>query len=212
MPETPPMTLNIPVPDPSTITRVVIDREIANLRELIEERLSGMDKAIELVAHQAAQIPSAAQIDIENLRELTNEKFAGLNHRFSEREKRNERQDTEYKENVKTAFDAADKAITKTESVVAKTEVFLIKQIDLLFLQSQSSANRIQALESIKAGAEENKTDKRADNTLLIGAIGAATAIMVAVVAWNHTTPPIAPVTYPQQQAAPVPGPSAGNK
>lgn len=155
MPETPPMTLNIPVPDPSTITRVVIDREIANLRELIEERLSGMDKAIELVAHQAAQIPSAAQIDIENLRELTNEKFAGLNHRFSEREKRNERQDTEYKENVKTAFDAADKAITKTESVVAKTEVFLIKQIDLLFLQSQSSANRIQALESIKAGAEK---------------------------------------------------------
>jgi len=192
--------LNIPVPDPSTVTQIAIDKATANLREVIEERLDGMDKAIELVAHQASQIPSAAQIDINNLRELTNEKFTGLNNRFSEREKRSERQDAEYKENVKTAFDAADKAITKTEAVVTKTETFLIKQIDLLFASTISNSNRIQALESAKAGATENKTDKRADNTLVVAAIGVATAILVAVVAWNHTTPPAAPL-----YTAPVP-------
>ena len=195
---------NIPIPDPSAVTVTMIAREVLTLRELIGERLDGMDKAIEIVAQSAARIPSAAQIDINNLRELMNEKFSGLNHRFTEGQKRNDLQAIEYKDNIKTAFDAADKAIIKTESVVTKTETFLIKQIDLLFQQSQSHGNRIQALESTKAGATENKVDKRADNTLVIATIGVATAVMVAVVAWNHTTPPQAPATPQTIQIQPV--------
>ena len=188
----PEATLSIPVPDAL--------REVYCLRELLEERLAGMDKAIELVAQSYNKVPTAAQIDIANLRELQNEKFLSLNNRFNEFDKRAERQETEYSANIKTAFDAASQAISKTENAVAKTEAFLVKQIDQLFAVTQITANRVQVLESSKAGAKEIKSDAATSHTMLIAAIGVATAIMVAVVAWNHATPPQAPL-----YSAPIP-------
>ncbi len=203
---------NIPIPDPTTLTWVAVRESTKVLRELLEERLDGMDKAIELVAQAAGRIPSAAQIDIENLRLLTFEKFVGIDMRLKEQEARINRQENDSKESVRVAFEAADKAITKNEGAMIKTETFLVKQIDQLFLATGNNANRVQVLESVKAGAAEIKTDKRADNTLVIAAIGVATAIMVAVIAWNHTTPtptayapPVGPTYSAPVPTAPVP-------
>ena len=46
----------MPVPDPTRLTTEQLRRELATLREIIETRLHGMDRATELVTVQAANV------------------------------------------------------------------------------------------------------------------------------------------------------------
>jgi len=92
-------------------------------KEIIETRLLGNDKAIELVREEAHQIPVLIRAEVSQLKELHNEKFDSVQRQFSERDVRTEQTS---KDN-KVAIDAALQA---QKEAVAKSEVGFTKQID----------------------------------------------------------------------------------
>ena len=93
--------------DPSPLTTQQLLRENFWLRELLETRINGMDKAIMLLQAFADRTPTTMDIqhEVVALREVTMEMFRGVKTQFQER-------DTA----VNAAFASADKAINKTET------------------------------------------------------------------------------------------------
>jgi hypothetical protein len=75
--------------------------------------------------------------------------------------------------------------------------------------QLTNMQTRLTAIESAKQGASEIKHDSKNNYSMLIATIAAATGILVLAVAWNHTTPPAAPVyTNPVPTVQTVPAPT----
>ena len=132
--------LNIPVPDPSLMTTRQLQREIFNLRELletklgsgsasndlirtvIETRLDGMDKAIKLLQDSADKFPARIDEKITSLREVHEQKFAALSDthgerfssiqtQFKERDVRAEQTSKDSKVAVDAALQAAKEAV-----------------------------------------------------------------------------------------------------
>jgi hypothetical protein len=60
-----------PVPDPTRLTTEQLRRELATLREILETRLHGMDRATELVSAQGAVIREQIEQTRDRLREET---------------------------------------------------------------------------------------------------------------------------------------------
>jgi hypothetical protein len=60
-----------PVPDPTRLTTEQLRRELATLREILETRLRGMDRATELASEQAAVIREQIEQTRNRLREET---------------------------------------------------------------------------------------------------------------------------------------------
>lgn len=101
-----------PSPDPTTLTTEQLLRENFWLRELLETRLDGMDKALVLLQARADRVPSETDLAVLRLRELTDEKFQAVTTRFGD---------------SKTAVDVA---FTAQKEAAAKTETSTTKQID----------------------------------------------------------------------------------
>lgn len=131
---------NIPIPDPSLLTTVALQREIFGLRELlevklgassddrellreiIEARLDGMDKAIELLQNIADKFPARIDEKISALREVQDqkmvalenthgEKFYSIQTQFKERDVRTEQSSKDSKVAVDAALQAAKEAV-----------------------------------------------------------------------------------------------------
>jgi hypothetical protein len=88
--------------------------------------------------------------------------------------------------------------VTRQEQ--AANQVSLANQISTM-------QSRLTAIEAAKAGATEIKTEAKSDQTLVIAAIGVATAVLVAVVAWtNHPVQaPTSNYTITAPTSAPTP-------
>jgi hypothetical protein len=82
-----------PVPDPTKLTTEQLRRELATLREILETRLDGMDRATELAATHAAVIGQQIEQTRERLREETAAQVGQL------------------RELLETRFDGMDRAI-----------------------------------------------------------------------------------------------------
>jgi hypothetical protein len=78
-----------PVPDPTRLTTEQLRRELATLREIIETRLGGMDRATELASTQAAavreeieqirgRLRQETEAEVGQLRELLEARFDGM--------------------------------------------------------------------------------------------------------------------------------------
>jgi septation ring formation regulator EzrA len=88
-----------PVPDPTLLTTQQLIREIAALkqyletyitsaRDVIDTRLGGMDKAIELLQRTTDKMPEFVRDQVGQLRDLHNEVFHSVEASFDERDKR----------------------------------------------------------------------------------------------------------------------------
>lgn len=135
-----------PRPDPTVLTTQQLLREVAMLRELLETRLGGMDKAIELVRLDTAKSPAFVADQIHQLQALHEEKFRSVAVQFVERDIRSEQTSRDSKVAVDAALQAAKEAVgeqNKSNSLSnAKMETAVTKQIDALvvLIQSQSKA------------------------------------------------------------------------
>lgn len=141
------------------------------------------------------RLPDEIKNSVRGLEGVILEKFRGIDARFTERDTRVVQSDIDAKLALKAALDSAEKAVVKAEAGMTKLTDGLAKRIDEL-RDTQKLG------EGTKLATSEIKQDHAVSQNLLIGiagaiiaAIGLAVAIMVAVVAWNHTTPPIAPAT-----------------
>jgi predicted HTH transcriptional regulator len=123
-----------PVPDPTVLTTQQLLREIATSREVIETRLSGMDKAIELLQAAADRYPAFVRAEVKQLQELHEEKFSSIGTQFAERDKRTEQLSLADKTAIAAALQAQKEAAgAQNESNAAanaKTETNFAKLIE----------------------------------------------------------------------------------
>jgi hypothetical protein len=138
-----------PVPDPTKLTTDQLRRELATLREIIETRLDGMDRATELASSQAVaareqieqlrdRLREETATEVGQLRELLEARLDGMDRaialQFAERDVRSE-QATEGSKQALNAALLAQKELAAQQNdassaAAAKAEASFTKQID----------------------------------------------------------------------------------
>jgi hypothetical protein len=160
-----------PTPDPTELTTQQLAVAIESLKELFEQRVSGIEKAVEVAHDNLVRVPTETDKSIQHLREVfeersltTNEKFSGVQVQFKERDTRVEQTARASKEALDAALQAAKEAVGKQNdsfvTSIAKSEGATTRQIEQLGVQitTMTGANsakvddlkeRIQNLESV---------------------------------------------------------------
>lgn len=156
---------NIPIPDPSLLTTEQLRRELGSLREVIETRLAGMDRATELIAvelekqtanvadafeHQQAARDNQLQALREFLlsrmelsRAVSDERFTGISTQFAERDTRGEQEKLAARISLDAALAAAKEAVGEQNksntAAITKSDLATKEKIDSLVVQISTS-------------------------------------------------------------------------
>lgn len=151
-----------PRQDPSALTTQQLLRENFWLRELLETRLNGMDKAILLLQAFADRTPTTMDIqhEVVALREVTFEKFDSIKEQFSQVALQTDKASRDVKSAVDAAFAAAKEAVgeqNKSNALsITKSEASFTKQIDEQSKRIDAVAqNSTDKIETVKATADE---------------------------------------------------------
>ena len=204
MPESRPIS-NIPVPDPTELTTKALLREIAMLRDVLETRLNGYDKAIELIQTSADKVPSKVDVAVKQLQDLHQEKFQSIEVQFRERDTRTEQTSRDSKVAVDAALQAAKEAVGEQNksntAAINKMEMSFTKQIDqiamLIGANNKSTdekvgdiKDRLTGLETRQATVETIHRSTRLDTKnnwgyvfAVIGALGVIASILLSILA-----------------------------
>ena len=136
----------MPGPDPTILTTSQLVRELSHLRDTIETRLDGMDKATELLNQNYQRVPTDTDKQISHLKGLHGEKFVGIQLQFHERDVRSAAAEDAAKVAVNAALQAQKEAAAAQNAsnamAIAKSETATLKQIDgiLALLASNNTA------------------------------------------------------------------------
>lgn len=138
---------SVPIPDPTLLTTQQLIREINSLREVIETRLDGMDKAIQLLQATADKFPGRMDEKIASLKSVHDERFTSIEKQFVERDVRTEQTAKDSKVAVDAALQAAKEAVGEQNKssalAIAKSDAMTTKQIDQLGAIGQQNANAL---------------------------------------------------------------------
>jgi hypothetical protein len=146
----------VPRPDPTVLTTQLVDRSLAAYREVVDERLASMDRAVEVLHADTARIAAAHETNRELLRadvsrqldalrdlvmaeirrvaDVGQERFAAVAMQFSERDERTKQADIERQKSLDAALAAQKEAVreqnTANDRAIAKSDQTTQKQID----------------------------------------------------------------------------------
>ena len=180
----------VPRPDPTLLTTQQLLRELAALRELIETRLDGMDRATELLSATVNRTPTVIQTEISHVRELLDQKFTGVEQRFAERDTRFNQQNEANAAALAAALQSARELgdlQTKANALAnAKTEESVAQQLHALTEKIDVNTQRLDRGEGSTSGAAESRSERRLDTGSLIQLVGLLVAIGVALFAVIH--------------------------
>ncbi|GAC1516609.1 MAG: hypothetical protein NVS1B11_37800 [Terriglobales bacterium] len=184
----------------SRFSEVAIHRE--SLRIMIETRISGMDKAVELLQKRNDEMPPRVDEKINALSNVLEEKLSSIQVQFKERDVRTEQTSKDSKVAVDAALQAAKEAVGEQNKssalAIAKSETSVTKQIDQLYLLIQTGAkavddkftdikDRITRLEGNDQGVSQAKDGFHSTGTMAIAVISAVVAIVAVVAAiWKR--------------------------
>jgi hypothetical protein len=182
-----------PVPDPTVLTTQQLGAAIASLRDLFEVRLSGMDKAVELLQAHANKSPSIGEvfaqvtekfnsmsIAMKSIEDVSEQRFARIDQQFTERDKRTEQLTLASSTAISAALQAQKEAANETQKssslAITKAEtatVESIKQLQTLFQTSIAGLNtqildvksRLDKGEGGELGQRELRNDNRNEVT-----------------------------------------------
>lgn len=161
-----------PVPDPTILTTEQLTREIGRLREILEARLDGMDKATrleydsvlrrlgEIVQERGVDIQAVREYhitDIKGLRELTNEKFSGTRSTLEDIERRMLQRDTE----VTTRFQERD---TRSEREARDNKI----AVDAAFAAAKEAVAEQNKSNALAIAKSEAATTKQLDQLVVL--------------------------------------------
>jgi hypothetical protein len=189
----------LPRPDPTVLTtqqllremstsREIVEALITGIRETIETRLGGMDKAISLLQVVNDRLPEKINENVAQLRQLHEEKFRSIAVQFMERDTRTEQTSRDSKVAVDAALQAAKEAVGEQNKsnalAIAKSEATFTKQIDqigALISTMQKGTDdkiddiksRLQTIESTKQGQVEAKKSSYDAGIYVIAVVGA---------------------------------------
>lgn len=137
----------LPLPDPTILTTQQLLREVTMLKDTVNTRFEGMDKAIDLLQKFADKSPTTAVLEqqVGAIMSLTEEKFSGVEKQFAERDKRTEQLSLADKTAIAAALQAQKEAAgaqAETNSAAtAKQELAFTKLLEQI-QQTQSATNR----------------------------------------------------------------------
>jgi hypothetical protein len=206
------------------------DTAIKDVKEILETRFVGMDRAIDLLQETQNRFPILMDEKLNQLRSLHQEKFDSIRIQFAERDARTEQTAAGVKIAVDAALQAAKEAVAEQNRSFAlatgKSETATMKQIDALGLAIQTAnkglddkiadmKDRLTRIEGMDLGSNrhrEQQLGERADthggNQNMIAIATAALAALAIVFTFMHSSPASSPVsTAPssmlQRQSAP---------
>lgn len=187
-----------PRPDPTVLTTRQLIREIDSVREIcgkdkeiIETRLLGNDRAIELLEKEKDRIPELISNAVRQLKELHAEKFASIGTQFVERDTRTEQTSRDSKVAVDAALSAQKEAAgAQNESImasIAKSEAAFTKQIDQqqLLIQQRTSALD-DKIEDLKGRVNNNEGQTKGSGDawgIIIGVVIGVGGLLIAIAA-----------------------------
>jgi hypothetical protein len=119
------------------------DTAIKDVKEILETRFVGIDRAIDLLQETQNRVPILMDEKINQLRSLHQEKFDSIAVQFAERDTRTEQTAAGVKIAVDAALQAAKEAVAEQNRSFAlatgKSETATMKQIDALGLAIQTA-------------------------------------------------------------------------
>jgi hypothetical protein len=186
-----------PTPDPTVLTTQQLIREISSMREILEARMDGTDKAILQLQRQVEHGRTEVQDKVGHLQELHEEKFKSIAIQFAERDTRTEQMSRDSKVAVDAALQAAKEAVGEQNKssalAIAKSESATTKQIDqqAVLLQTATRAiddkisdlkDRLTAIDGRTIGGD--RTEKRIGDQwgYLVGGIGMIVAVITLII------------------------------
>lgn len=198
--EPPPAPIR-PNPDPTILTTQRLLREVSLSREIIETRLGGMDKAIELLQRTTDKIPDLIKGEVTQLKELHAEKFSsfsaqlqtqcqGIATQFAERDNRTEQLSIADKTAIAAALQAQkEAAAAQNESNATannKMELNFAKLIEAQQLAQQAmQKNMDDKFNDLKGRQDRGEGSSTGVGNMVgyvFGGVGMLAAIIMAVV------------------------------
>ncbi len=131
-----PVNISDKVVDPSVLTTQQLWREVAVLKELLNNRIEAVEKAVKVSHDDYVRVPTDVQKYVGALERLHEEKFNSVEKQFKERDTRVYQTATDTKLAVDAALQAAEKA-------VGKSEASTVKQIDAQSLLISNTAKSL---------------------------------------------------------------------
>jgi hypothetical protein len=201
------------VPGAPFLTTEELRRDVSALREILQARLDGMDRATVVLSETVNRTPTAIETAISHLRELHDERFRstehvsqtrlnGIEQQFAERDVRTEQAAIATDSALKAALQAAKEAVFEQSQAAAKAaekvEQSTTKQIDQIGLRIDTVAQgfdarltelkeRIDRGEGSTSGASEFRTERRLDLGTALQTIAIlATMVGLIIVAFRH--------------------------
>lgn len=177
---------NVPNPDPSTLTTAQLQRELEGLRQLIETRLDGMDRAGVILDANVNRVPTLLDRSINQITDLFEVKFAGIQKQFDERDVRTEQAAIATKIAVDAALQAQKEAANaqnvSNAAAIAKSETATAKQIDSILALMQSSAGAMgDKIDDLKGRIDRGEGAFRGGAAAWV-AVGAIVTVLIAAV------------------------------
>ena len=189
-----------PIPDPTVLTTqqllaasAVLRDAIDAVRKVIETRLDGMDKAIELLRVTSTEkFPLMVESKVLNLKDLHDEKFKSIQTQFLERDTRTEQTSRDSKVAVDAALQAAKEAVGEQNKssalAIAKSEAATTKQIDqIIALITTTTAglndkisdlkDRLTLIEGKGFGSATTATSQQNNASFLVAVVATAIAL-----------------------------------
>lgn len=168
---------NLPVPDPTALATAQLLREQAYVREIVEVRVSGVERGFE---QQLAAAVELILSRIKNVEDVSRERFSGIATQFLERDTRTEQAAQESRISLDAALAAAKEAVSEQNKAnslaIGKSEDATKERLDalqLLFSTSNKSLedkisdakSRLDSGGGREQGTAETRTEQRSDRS-----------------------------------------------
>ena len=172
--------------DPSDLTVRMLLRELANLREVVEARMDGNDRIVELLQAGQDRRKDEVSAEVQHLSKLHGEKFASIQTQFQERDTRTDQTSKDSKVAVDAALQAAKEAVSEQNKssalAIGKSETSTGKQIDQIALNIAGMTsnlndkiddvkNRMNVIDGRTKGGQDNKDDHRSNIAIAVSVI-----------------------------------------
>ena len=143
---------NIPIPDPSKLTTELLRRELTNLRQIIEARLDGSDKATQLRLVTIEAMPDRIKEEVGHLETLQDAKFDNV------------------KENLVRSNEIFELRIQSSSDVAAERFSAIAGQFTERDTRTEQAAQESRiSLDAALAAAKEAVSEQNKANALAIG-------------------------------------------
>jgi len=173
------------------------EHEVGLIRQVIETRLDGMDKAMQLLQAIADAFPARIDEKIQSLEKVHEEKFRSIGVQFVERDTRTEQTSRDSKVAVDAALQAAKEAVGEQNRssalAIAKSEAATAKQIDQqgLLISTTAKASdekiddlkeRLTRIEGTGTGAAGARATQQTSNSFMVAVVFGFCGVLLGIV------------------------------